>query len=310
MRKLLTLGIVFSFLAAVELSAQTGQARMSGKVVDAENNPISGVTVRVESAGDKPFDQTITTNNRGDFAIMVQYGTIPYKFTFTRDGFQTYVEEIKMLLLPQKNERVFTLQKPSAAGSGVLQPAEQAKPDPSVVAYNTGVQALNAGDDATALARFEESVSLKADFALGHQVLAQLYAKRQEWQKAISSANRALELAGDDPAMFTVLAEAYSKTGNAAKAAEFKAKAPKSAVHVFNEAARLINGGRMEAAEPLLKQAIEIDAGFAPAHYELGMLYAAAGKNAEAKKHLQRFLELKPTGDEAATAKEMMNYLK
>ena len=49
---------------------------------------------------------------------------------------------------------------------------------------------------------------------------------------------------------------------------------------------------------------------FAQAYYELGMLYVRTQKNADARTNLQKYLELEPTGKDAATAKEMLNYVK
>ena len=60
----------------------------------------------------------------------------------------------------------------------------------------------------------------------------------------------------------------------------------------------------------MLKQAVAADEKFAAAYYELGMIYVRAGKNAAARTNLQKYLELDPNGKDAATAKEMLNYVK
>ena len=54
----------------------------------------------------------------------------------------------------------------------------------------------------------------------------------------------------------------------------------------------------------------DADAAFSQSYYELGMIYVRSGKTAEAKANLEKYLELDPSGRDAATAKEMMNYLK
>jgi tetratricopeptide (TPR) repeat protein len=110
--------------------------------------------------------------------------------------------------------------------------------------------------------------------------------------------------------MAGILYDAYAASGNAAKAAEYKKKMPANPSVLFNDAARLINAQKDGEAEPLLKQAIAADDKFAPAYYELGMIYVRSGKNAEAKANLQKYLDLAPTGRDVATAKEMLNYLK
>jgi len=45
--------------------------------------------------------------------------------------------------------------------------------------------------------------------------------------------------------------------------------------------------------------AIAADDKFAPAYYELGMVYVRMGKNADAKTNLQKYLELEPSGKES-----------
>ena len=57
-------------------------------------------------------------------------------------------------------------------------------------------------------------------------------------------------------------------------------------------------------------QAIAVNDKFAPAYYELGVLYVHAGKYADAKTNLLKYLELDPNGKDAATAKEMLKYVK
>jgi regulator of sirC expression with transglutaminase-like and TPR domain len=40
------------------------------------------------------------------------------------------------------------------------------------------------------------------------------------------------------------------------------------------------------------------------------MIYVRTQKNADARTNLHKYLELEPTGKDAATAKEMLNYVK
>jgi tetratricopeptide (TPR) repeat protein len=109
--------------------------------------------------------------------------------------------------------------------------------------------------------------------------------------------------------MFAILATAYAKTGDKAKAKEFGSKAPANPPALFNDAAKLINEGNDKEAEPLLKRACEADPAFAQAHYELGMVYVRTGNAAGAKEHLQKYLELEPSGKDAPVAKEMLKYV-
>jgi len=179
-----------------------------------------------------------------------------------------------------------------------------------VVAFNEGAGLANEGKNAEAIAKFEEAASKKADFFAAYQALARLYLRTKEYPKAIENANKVIAGSGEDQDMFAVLADAYTATGQKDKAAEYRKKLPADAVSLFNDAAKLINEGKDNQAEPLLKSAILANDKLSVAYYELGMLYVRAGKNADAKTNLQKYLELEPTGKDASTAKEMLKYVK
>ena len=109
--------------------------------------------------------------------------------------------------------------------------------------------------------------------------------------------------------MFAILYEAYTATGDKAKAAEAKNKMPADAGSIFNDAVKLLNAGKDAEAEPLLRQSIQANDKFGPAYYELGMVYIRLGKMAEAKQNLMKYLELEPKGKDADTARESLKYL-
>ncbi|HEX6863618.1 MAG TPA: tetratricopeptide repeat protein, partial [Thermoanaerobaculia bacterium] len=49
---------------------------------------------------------------------------------------------------------------------------------------------------------------------------------------------------------------------------------------------------------------------FAKGHYVLGLTYAKTDDKAKAIEHLETFLQMAPNDAEAASAKEMLEYLK
>lgn len=306
MRKQFTLATV-AFVAFAASAYAVGEARITGKVVDSTGAPLEGVTINIEAVSGKTVKQTAKTNKKGEYAAFLIDGTIQYKFTYSKDGFGSYTETMKLKLIPEKNERNITLTAgnvaPVAAGE------EAPKADPSVALYNEGVTLANEGKDAEAIAKLEEAIAVRPDLGAGYNALVRVYGRQKNWSKVIERGTKALELTPDEPAVLTLLAEAYDKSGDKAKAAEFRKKAPASPVSLFNDAARLINSGKDGDAEPLLKQALSLDANFAPAHYELGMLYVRGGKNADAKMHLNKYLELEPKGKDAPVAKEMLSYV-
>jgi len=308
MRRTLALTLLVALGTAANLFA-VGEARINGKVVDAvTKEPIPGATVLMTSSkgAGRTFKQEYKIDKDGTYAIFVLDGTIKYDIVYSAPGHQSESYTEVKLKLGEPNKKDVELQPATAA------PAKGAAPktDPAVLAFNEGAQLANAGKVDEAIAKMEEAVTAKPELIAGHEALATLYLRKKDYPKAIASANKVLEYDADNTDMAGILYDAYSASGNAAKAAEYKKKMPANPSVLFNDAAKLINAQKDGEAEPLLKQAIAADDKFAPAYYELGMIYVRAGKNAEAKTNLQKYLDLAPTGRDVATAKEMLNYLK
>jgi len=308
-----SLALCLLMLAAVANSAfAIGEARITGKVVDGTTRqPIANANVNVVALAGKTFKQDFKANKNGEYAIFLLDGTIKYKFTFTAEGYAPYAEDMK-LKLGEPNSRNIELNKGSAAaGAGGTAKVEmKAASDPSVVAYNEGAGLANAGDDAGAIKKFQEAVTAKPDMIAAWEALSKIQLRAKDYKGAVESATKALALDPSESDMNGVVYEAYNGLGDKARAAEWKKKLPANSAGLFNDAAKLINSGKDAEAEPLLKQAIAADEKFANAYYELGMLQVRLQKNPDAKANLQKYLALDPNGKDAATAKEMLNYVK
>lgn len=302
-KSLVFLIVALAFVATNAFAV--GEGRMNGRILDAvTKQPIPNASVKIKATEKTNFNTEVKSNKKGEWAFFALDATIKYEFVVSAEGYVTQTEIIK-IPIGITTVRHFYLNK-----GGNTQTVATTKEDPAVDAYNAGAALANAGDWAGAAAKFNEAVMAKPELTAGWIALAKASVKTKEWQKAIDAANKALEIDNEDAEMWSVLYQAYSATGDKAKAAEAQAKLPKNANALFNEAARVINGGNDAEGEKLLKQAIAADDKMAIAYYELGMIYVRAGKAPEAKTNLQKYLELDPNGKDAATAKEMMSYLK
>ena len=314
MRRHLALSLVL-ILAAAGNAFAGAEARMAGKVLDGvTKEPIPNAVVKYEAVEGKTVKSEVKSKKDGKFAVFVLDGSIKYKFTVSADGYESTEETLK-LALGGTTDKNWEIYKPGArpaeggavpAGGGVV----VSKADPSVVLFNEGAILANSKDYAGAIAKWNEAIALKPDMTAAWMALAKTYNRQKEYPKAIEAANKVLEIDDSDTEMLSILNQAYSATGDKANAAKYAAKLPKNANALYNDAAKAINANDDGSAEGLLKQAITADESFALAHYELGMIYVRAGKSAEAKTALSKYLELDPSGKNAATAKEMMAYLK
>lgn len=309
MRKTIALWTMTAVLAAGSAFA-AGEARLSGKIIDAQTKqPVANATIKYEAVESKTVKNEVKAKADGSYAVFILDGTIRYKFTYAAPGY-TPVEETVKLKLGEPNKRDVELNKGGAAPAGGGKIETVQTDDPSIVAYNEGAGLANSGDVKGAIAKFEAAVAAKPDFGAAWMALAKMQLKAKNYPGAITAAQKYLEMDEEDADMWTVLYNAYTATGDKAKAAEAFKKMPANASALFNDAAKAINGGDDATGEKLLKQAIAADAKFALSYYELGMIYVRAQKNAEARENLQKYLDLDPNGPNAATAKEMLNYVK
>jgi tetratricopeptide (TPR) repeat protein len=310
MRRSLALSFIVLCLSAANQAFAGAEARMSGRIVDAATGEgVPNAVVTYEATEMKKVRQETKAKADGTYAVFILDGTIRYKFTFTAPGYVPYEETLK-LQIGGTTEKKIQLYKVGTGAPGAAGPGQKEVVDEGAVAYNAGADLANGGDLPGAMAKFEEAVKLNPDLTAAWIALAKTAYKTQAYARAIEAANKALEVDDDQPDMYTVLYHAYTATGDKAAAAKAEAKMPKNAGGLFNEAARLINAGNDNGAEELLKQAVAADETFAQAYYELGMIYVRGGRNGDAKAALEKYLQLDPNGKDAATAKEMLNYVK
>ena len=78
----------------------------------------------------------------------------------------------------------------------------------------------------------------------------------------------------------------------------------------YNMGATLTNRGQMEQAMSFFKKAIELDPKYANAYYQMGLATVGTNKMAEAAPYFTKYLELAPTGQDAETAKQMLDFIK
>ena len=143
------------------------------------------------------------------------------------------------------------------------------------------------------------------------------------YQKAYDAYGKAIELAPADAGLYNNYALALARgkkideaKTNLAKAAQLDPAG--AGKYYYNLGALLVNGGQGDAASEQFKRAIDADPNYADAQYQYGLTLAgksttdASGKIVAppgAVEALQKYLELQPTGPNAASAREMIAQL-
>jgi tetratricopeptide (TPR) repeat protein len=91
--------------------------------------------------------------------------------------------------------------------------------------YDQAADLRDQGNKEGAVAKLEEAVALEPGFAVGHGMLAKLYADLADSDKAIAHALKVAELEPDDSFSFTALSVIYQRCGRIPEAEHAKAVA-------------------------------------------------------------------------------------
>jgi len=306
----LALTLAAALLIAAPLHA-VGEGRIVGTVLDAAGAPAADVQVVLTRQG-TTYKQEKKTDAKGTFTLLVLDATKDYQIHIEKAGFLPIDEPIKAKI--QDTTRITYNLQPAV----VQQPAGPqalSGENKAIMAYNEGVTKLQAKDKAGAIAKFEEAATLNPKLADAQIVLAELYLDGGKNAEAVAAAERYLALQPNGPRGLSVEFDAYQALGDAAKAdaaLEALIKADPghdTAVRLLNKGVALFNGGKVDQAIPIFERVLTVDPTLAKTHYMLGLSYANSGNNEKGKEHLTKFLELAPNDENAATAKEMLDYI-
>ena len=301
--------------------AQTG--RLKGKVVDAENKPVEGATVVIES---KEMNRKLTTktDRRGEYTHFLPPGS--YTVTVTKDSL-SQTQETRVSL--DERELNFEL-RPGAGGGagGGPSAADRKKAEAEATAIKTafeaGVAASNAGNFDEAIAKFNEVLVKLPKCAECHANIGAVHMRKKEYDQAEAAYKKAIDVNPQSGEAYMGLANVYNAQRKFDQAAEASAQAQKllgaggvgaaagggNANAVFNQGVIAWNAGKIPDAQKLFEQAVGLDPKLAEAHYWLGMANVNQGKLPEAVKSFEEYLKLDAKGQYAEQAKNMLAAIK
>jgi len=297
-----------------------GEGRIIGTVLDDSKAPVEGAKVVLTRPG-TGYKLEKVTDKKGQFMLLILDATQNYQIHIEKEGYGPFEGPVK----PKVDDTVrmsFELPKvaPAPAASAEV-PKEMSGSDQAILAYNEGVTALRSGNVPGAVPSLEKAVSLNPQLAEAQAALSEVYLELKRYGEALAAADRYLALKPGDVRGLRNRYDALKAAGDNEKAREaleaLSAADPSSAetaVRYFNQGAELARTGKLDEAAGFFLRVVEIapsDPRYSKAHYVLGMTYAKEdGKKEQARQHLQTFLQMAPNDPDAATAKEMLAYLK
>ncbi len=183
----------------------------------------------------------------------------------------------------------------------VLERLRARAPERPRLAYQLGTAYAAVGRLEDALAAFAAELERNPDPAVRRMAWINrslLLQKLERWAEAADALEEALALAVESPEMYGELTRLYLEARAPQRAVEALARASEhgyaSAALYFNTGAQFFNTGEYEQAAAMFEKALELDSALAEAERSLGWTLVRLGRREEARRHLERYLELRP----------------
>src|SRR5215813_12597632 len=192
-----------TLLGALPAFAGT-QGRATGKVVDSAGAPLEGVAVTITTPSIRNFKLNVTTKKDGSYGFIVNDATILYDVKIEKEGYAPLeLGKQKFSTVEITTVPVQKMLKPSEAGAAAGRPGQAAPAAPSsseqaTLSYNAAVDALNAGDKATAETKLKEAVAKNPDLPQAWSALAMVAYENKDWAHTLEYGQKAVDL---DPSM-------------------------------------------------------------------------------------------------------------
>jgi Flp pilus assembly protein TadD len=320
-------GVASALVLAVTGAVWAGApGTLQGRIVDEDGNRLTDVEIVITSeASSTPL--TATTKKKGTFAVRIPDRSVVYELRCRLEGF---VDAIAQSRPSQRDvtfvEVVMTRQQAPPEPAAPASPKSPPMPPPAsgelteqgqaaIAMFNEGVTALQADDQETAMAKFQEAASADPKLPEPHRALAAVAMVREDWATAVRAAERLLQLEpGDLEAMRTVYF-ASVMLGDVERvtpaARQVLAADPESAEpELMGHAKGLFEQNLFELSKAVLEALTAHRPDLAEAHYLLGMCLNSLGQTERAAEELSTFLELAPGHADAATARSLLQYLR
>jgi Flp pilus assembly protein TadD len=305
-----------------------GQTKVTGgirgKVVDEQGAGVPDVKIDMDFLGESrvKIAKTQQTDKKGGFVRMgMPEGK--WKFTFTKDGFKTYVMEINISLGGFSETPDIVLHPgasvaAAAAGNGqpvaaVLPPTPES--NKAGENYTKAVEAAQAGRYDEAEPMLKEILVQFPTLAPAHYNLGYVYQRKKDWKAAEAEYQRVTELEPTKSDAFIALAAVRELDGRTPEAVEgLLAAAPaftQEAKFQYALGITCVNAGRTAEAEAALKKATELDPANPEPNFHLATIAVGANRVPEAVGLLEKYLAM--SGQVPAnleTAKGLLGALK
>jgi len=300
-----------ALIAAVLLTTSAiaqprGNARLVGKVVDEQGQPVPDVTVRAQMTGQTDV-LSAKSDKKGEWRLNGAANG-EWKVELSKEGLETAVEVIEV----KENNAPPLSVKLSKKGAAKADPMAEVNGQ-----VQKAAELAQAGKIPEARKIYEELLTKYPQIYQLEGFIARTYAAENNIPPALEHLNVNLEKE-KDPAQLTELklfqAELLMEKGDKAAANEILSaidmKAVKDPYTFVNQAINLINDKKGPEAVELLTKLIAQFPTTNELYYYRGRAYVASDKLDDARADLEKFVSLAPNAKEAADAKKILDQIK
>jgi len=317
-------------LALTTLPVVAQVTGIKGTAKDLEGKYITDGVVEITNT-DTGRKTTVKTDKSGTYQT-IGLGPGTYDLSLSRNGVVVDGFNKVPLSMGSMQEVNFDLKKDAAAKGGPTE--EQLKKQQEVMKTNEKIKGLNAklteardlekaGNYDQAIAVLQDATTADPTKDLLWAYLGDAYTGGKKYPEAIEAFQKALAIKPDSVSYHNALANAYNKANQPDKSiAEYTQAAQMdpagAATAYFNIGIVNYNASRSDDAVAAFDKSVQLDPNRADAYYYKGMALlpkAALGKDGKYSpapgtvEAFQKYLELKPDGANAQTAKETITML-
>ena len=301
--------VAAAMLTTSAMAQPRGNARLTGKVVDDQGQPIADVTVRAQMTGQTDILEG-KSDKKGEWRINGASNG-EWKVELSKSGLESTVEviEVKENNAPPLNATLF---KKGAA------PPPKADPMVEVNAQlKTAAELAQGGKLPDARKIYEDLLAKYPQIYQLEGFIARTYAAENNVPKALEHLKINLEKE-KDPALLTelnlfhaeLLMESGDKAGATAILNTIDMKSVKDPYTYINQSINLINDKKGPEAVELLTKLMAQFPTNNELYYYRGRAYVASDKLDEARADLEKFVQLAPNAKETADAKKILEQIK
>jgi tetratricopeptide (TPR) repeat protein len=298
--------VLMTLLLGLAPAAMAQSTMVRGKVVDAKQQPLPGVTITIEALGGSGQKLTTKTDKKGEFVqLLTQSGG--YRITASDPKIGSASNDTKVVL--GKASEMTIVLAPSTAANDAGKAAELKK------VFEEGVTASRAGNHDAAIAKFNEALAIAPACFDCQFNIGVAYSAKKDDKAAEEAWKKAVEMKPDYSEALNALSTLYNNQKRFEEAAAMSAKAASGggaggADAMFNQGIILWNQGKIAEAKVKFEETLKANPNHIDAHYQLGMALLNEGKLPEAVAEFEAYVKLAPDGQYATQAKGMIAQLK